>query len=312
MMPQFDNLRNKVLNYRNISQGLCLFFIGLLKKVAIADTFAVYANKGFADVHDLTFMGAWITSLSYTLQLYFDFSGYTDMAIGSSLLFNIRLPNNFNAPYRALDIQDFWRRWHITLSNFLRDYIYIPLGGSRVAEPGILANLLFTFLIGGIWHGAGWTFVIWGLLHGCAMVVHRLWKKLNLRLPALPAWLLTFGFVNVAWVFFRAGSPDEAVILLKAMAGMAGATPPSDMETSLSLIDRLIHAFHRIHGMTDADRSAILLIAAFTALSSLFMSSNQIAERFRPTWSHGLMLFVVAMYAMLNMDKVSEFLYFNF
>lgn len=171
MMPQFVNTRNKVKNYKNIAMGLFIFSIGLFKKVVIADKFAVWATTGFDIVPTLNLVEAWITSLSYTLQLYFDFSGYADMAIGIALLFNIRLPINFNSPYKALNIQDFWRRWHITLSRFMRDYIYIPLGGSRLGEFRIYANLMATFVIGGLWHGAGWTFVFWGFLHGLALVI---------------------------------------------------------------------------------------------------------------------------------------------
>jgi D-alanyl-lipoteichoic acid acyltransferase DltB (MBOAT superfamily) len=200
MMPQFDRLKNKILNYKNLSSGLYLIVIGLFKKVIIADTFAMYANTGFNSPLSIHFLQAWTTSLSYTLQLYFDFSGYTDIAIGSSLMFNISLPINFNSPYRALNIQDFWRRWHITLSRFLRDYIYIPLGGNRQSESRTLLNLAVTFLIGGLWHGAGLTFVFWGFLHGIAMVIHRLWQKLGFNLPNLLAWFLTFQFQRY-WVF---------------------------------------------------------------------------------------------------------------
>ena len=140
-MPQFDRIKNKILNYKNLSSGLYLLAIGLFKKVIIADTFAMYANAGFNSAHSMHFLQAWVTSLSYTLQLYFDFSAYTDMAIGSSLMFNILLPINFNSPYRALDIQDFWRRWHITLSRFLRDYVYIPLGGNRrLRKPHLIES----------------------------------------------------------------------------------------------------------------------------------------------------------------------------
>ena len=156
MMPQFDRLKNKILNYKNLAGGLLLIIIGLFKKVIIADTFATYANAGFNSPHSIHFLQAWISSLSYTLQLYFDFSGYTDIAIGSSLMFNIVLPINFNSPYRALDIQDFWRRWHITLSRFLRDYIYIPLGGNRVSESRTLVELDCHFF--------NWWFVAWGRL----------------------------------------------------------------------------------------------------------------------------------------------------
>jgi D-alanyl-lipoteichoic acid acyltransferase DltB (MBOAT superfamily) len=159
VMPQLESLRNKVKNYGNIAKGLFIFNIGLFKKVIIADTLRLWADKGFGTASDLNFWEGWITSLSYTFQIYFDFSGYTDMAIGAALLFNIKLPTNFNSPYKAANIRDFWRRWHITLTRFLRNYIYTPLGGNRCSESRIYTNVLITFLIGGFWHGAGWTFL---------------------------------------------------------------------------------------------------------------------------------------------------------
>jgi len=217
MMPQFAKTRNKVKNYRNIAIGLFIFSIGLFKKVVIADTFALWATQGFDVTTTLNLFEAWATSLSYTFQLYFDFSGYTDMAIGLALLFNIKLPINFNSPYKATDIQDFWRRWHITLSRFLKDYVYIPLGGNRKGEFRTYNNLLATFIIGGIWHGAGWTFVFWGFLHGIALVIHRAWNKLGFKLWTWLAWLITFNFINISWVFFRAKEWDDAVKVLSGM-----------------------------------------------------------------------------------------------
>lgn len=219
MMPQFANVRNKVINYKNIALGLFIFSLGLFKKVVIADTFAVWATNGFDKAEVLTFFEAWATSLSYTFQLYFDFSGYTDMAIGAALLFNIKLPINFNSPYKATNIQDFWRRWHITLSRFLRDYIYIPLGGNRKGNFRTYNNLMATFVIGGLWHGAGWAFVLWGFLHGFALVVHRIWNSLGFRLNTVVGWIITFNFVNMAWVFFRAKEWDDAIKVLKGMFG---------------------------------------------------------------------------------------------
>ncbi len=204
MMPQFSNSIHFIKNNQNIFIGLFIFSMGLFKKVIIADSFAVWATKGFDVSETLTFVEGWITSLSYTFQLYFDFSGYSDMAIGIALLFNIQLPINFNSPYKAKDIQDFWRRWHITLSRFLRDYIYIPLGGSKKGEINTYTNLIITFLLGGLWHGAGWTFVFWGFLHGLGLVVYRIWRKLDVQLHFLLAWFITFNFINISWVFFRA------------------------------------------------------------------------------------------------------------
>jgi D-alanyl-lipoteichoic acid acyltransferase DltB (MBOAT superfamily) len=222
MMPQFANLRNSVINYRNIAVGLFIFSIGLFKKVIIADTFAVWANAGFDTSMTLNLFEAWATSLSYTFQLYFDFSGYTDMAIGISLMFNIKLPINFNSPYKALNIQDFWRRWHMTLSRFLRDYIYIPLGGNKISSFRTYVNLLATFVIGGLWHGAGWTFIFWGFLHGMALIIHRVWTNLGFKMYTWLAWFITFNFVNIAWIFFRAKSWDDAIKVLKGMVGLNG------------------------------------------------------------------------------------------
>ena len=159
MMPQFSRKRNLFKSHKNITLGIFIFLVGLFKKVVIADTFAIWATDGFDHQPMLTFIEAWITSLSYTMQLYFDFSGYTDMAIGAALLFNIRLPINFNSPYKALNIQDFWQRWHITLSRFLRDYVYLPLGGNRSGRLITHRNYLTVFLLGGFWHGAAWTFI---------------------------------------------------------------------------------------------------------------------------------------------------------
>lgn len=199
MMPQFASHGSKSLNYENIAKGIFIFAIGLFKKVVIADTFAQWSDYGFASPYDLNLIEAWVASLSFGFQLYFDFSGYTDMAIGIALLFNIKLPVNFKSPYKALNIQEFWQRWHITLSHFLRDYISIPLKKRKVT---LHVNILLTFLISGIWHGAGWTFVIWGVLHGMALVILDIWKKFGFKMNIILAWLITFNFLNITRVFF--------------------------------------------------------------------------------------------------------------
>jgi alginate O-acetyltransferase complex protein AlgI len=222
MMPQFYDVKNAFANSANIAKGVLIFCIGLFKKVVIADTFAVWADAGFNADHALSFFDSWGASLSYTFQLYYDFSGYTDMAIGAALIFNIVLPLNFNSPYKSLNIQDFWRRWHMTLSRWLKDYLYIPLGGNRKGKYRMYFNLLATFVLGGLWHGAGWTFILWGALHGFALVIHRLWEKSSLEMPKLFAWACTFLFVNITWVFFRAETVPDAIRMLKSMAGLNG------------------------------------------------------------------------------------------
>jgi alginate O-acetyltransferase complex protein AlgI len=233
IMPQFASRRTWLPRESHLMTGLFLLSVGLFKKLAIADTFAVWADAGFDGKQALDFYAAWGASFSYTFQLYFDFSGYCDMAMGISLLFNIWLPLNFDSPYRSLNIQEFWRRWHITLSHFLRDYVYIPLGGNRKGALRTHTNLLLTFVLGGLWHGASWMFVIWGLLHGTALVVHRLWQSTGWRMPRWMAWAITFLFVNLAWVFFRAKDGASALRIFSGMVDVAsiGFTPVAGVPT---------------------------------------------------------------------------------
>jgi alginate O-acetyltransferase complex protein AlgI len=232
VMPQFETLGRKdglgfgSATYSSLLvDGACLFSIGLLKKLLIADQLGVFVNLGYKAVAPLGFADAWLLSLAYTFQLYFDFSGYADMAVGISMLVGIRIPFNFNSPYWADSIQDFWRRWHMTLSRWLRDYLYIPLGGNRVSSAMIYRNLFVTFLLGGLWHGAAWTFVIWGALHGAACCIHRGWSSAGFRMPKPVAVILTFLFVNMTWVYFRAPDVATANALLLAMATPDFAAP---------------------------------------------------------------------------------------
>jgi alginate O-acetyltransferase complex protein AlgI len=210
IMPQFARPEAQRWNINNVSAGIGWLTLGLFKKVVIADSCAPLANAVFANAADVTILEAWCGVLAYAFQLYFDFSGYSDMAIGVSLFFNVRLPDNFNAPYRAASIVDFWRRWHMTLSRFLRDYLYIPLGGNRFGSYRRYTNLLLTMVLGGIWHGAGWTFLVWGAYHGLLLVGCHLWQERKRPLPAWGARSLTFLAVLVGWTIFRATSLSQA------------------------------------------------------------------------------------------------------
>jgi len=309
MMPQFEDLKNKALCYDNLNMGMFLFLLGLFKKVVIADYLAGYANAGFDTAELLSFFDAWASSLSYTLQLYFDFSGYTDMALGSALMFNIKLPINFNSPYKSTDIQEFWRRWHITLSRFMRDYIYIPLGGNQVSEPKILFNLFLTFLIGGLWHGAGWTFVFWGFIHGVAIIIHRLWKMLNVQMPKALAWFITFNFVNIAWVFFRAKSWESALNVLSGMIGINGVILPEAILQKLKFLETLGIGVGT--GVVSL-RTAIHMIFISMILATLFKNSNDMLAKYKPTLPYMIMAGLVFLIAVLHISKYSEFLYFRF
>jgi len=312
MMPQFAKRRNKVKNYKNIAMGLFIFSIGLFKKVVIADTFAVWATQGFDVATTLNLFEAWATSLSYTFQLYFDFSGYTDMAIGLALLFNIKLPINFNSPYKATDIQDFWRRWHITLSRFLKDYVYIPLGGNRKGEFRTYSNLLSTFIIGGIWHGAGWTFVFWGFLHGIALVIHRAWSKLGLKLWTWLAWLITFNFINIAWVFFRAKEWSDAVKVLGSMFSLDNVVLASSLSDTLSFLsDYNLHFGDYTGSLPDAKDSIFWLFGGLVFIL-FFKNSMELISKFRTSIYYLLIILISFLISIGEMNEFSEFLYFNF
>jgi alginate O-acetyltransferase complex protein AlgI len=231
------------------------------------------------------------------------------MAIGSALMFNIRLPINFNSPYRALNIQDFWRRWHITLSRFLRDYIYIPLGGNRVSEPHVYSNLVITFLIGGLWHGAGWTFVLWGALHGLAIVVHRWWKTLGITMPQILGWFLTFNFVNFAWIFFRAKNFDNAIDVVKGLLGLNGILLPSGLAPVVGFLTRYGVKF----GEGDWSITMIAFLIIFLILSILFQNSNQMLDDFNPSVAKLGFTVVLLVTSIFTIGSVrSEFIYFNF
>jgi len=308
MMPQFASKFNLTKRYKNITLGLFIFSIGLFKKVVIADTFSEWVNYGYGAEY-LNMLEAWATSLSYTFQLYFDFSGYTDMAIGAALLFNIKLPINFNSPYKATSIQDFWRRWHITLSRFLKDYIYIPLGGNRKGTFKTYLNLLITFLIGGIWHGAGWTFILWGVLHGFALIINHIWNTMNIKLPKIIAWFITFNFINITWVFFRAETFEDAKRVLSFMF-FGDFVLPYKIVEKYSLFNNVQAAkvFEHINASSDG---IIWLIAAFIVVLG-FKNSVYYLHNFIPNKINGVIMYLFFVISFLHFTRVSEFLYFNF
>ncbi|HXF80347.1 MAG TPA: MBOAT family protein [Usitatibacter sp.] len=290
MMPQFADRTTKRVDWENVARGLALLAIGLGKKVLIADTLALQANDAFGSVHPLTFGDAWLAILCYTLQIYFDFSGYTDMALGMALMMNIRLPQNFDSPYRQRNLQEFWRHWHMTLTRFLRDYVYIPLGGNRRGEPWTSCAIVATFLLGGLWHGANWTFVAWGLANGVGLVVLRLWGRTGIRLPALAAWLVTFLFVNVAWVFFRAPDMASAVSFLGALRGGGGFAG-----------FRLVVA-----------PVTIATLAAACAIAAWPRNSNRIVAEMTFRWPLQVATALLLAAGILSLSNPTEFLYFNF
>ncbi|PSB15921.1 membrane-bound O-acyltransferase family protein [filamentous cyanobacterium CCP2] len=251
LITQFKNKEIYQANAANLAIGITIFAIGLFKKVMFADGLSACANAVFDAVTNGTspsFFEAWMGSLAYTLQLYFDFSGYSDMAIGIGQMFGILLPLNFNSPYKATSIVDFWNRWHITLSRFLRDYLYIPLGGNRRGEMRRSINLFITMLLAGLWHGAGWTFVFWGGLHGVYLIINHQWRSFRQRvlhhdLSQRPCWesllggCITFLAVVFGWVFFRANDMSTAFTVLDGMIGLNGFSLPEEWSTTFSFLN---------------------------------------------------------------------------
>jgi D-alanyl-lipoteichoic acid acyltransferase DltB (MBOAT superfamily) len=325
MLPQFVNRAKLSLSYQNVAVGGTIFCIGLFKKVVIADSVATFATPVFAEALQgitPTFLVAWQGALAYTFQIYYDFSGYSDMAIGLARLFGILLPLNFNSPYKSLDIIEFWRRWHMTLSRFLRNYVYIPLGGNRKGTSRRYTNLLLTMLIGGLWHGAGWTFIVWGGLHGIYLVLNHAWRYISqcygYTLPQTVARLLTFLAVVVAWVFFRAESLPAALHMLAGMSGQQGSGIPADL-------NEMVAGLIASNGLLWI--GVLPLVTWFLPNTQQFMqayspgidpypsdqrATEQLRLRWQPIHLWALVMAIMAFVSLSHMSNASEFLYFNF
>ena len=311
MMPQFAEHSNKRFNNANFWVGMTLLIIGLAKKVLVADEIAPWANAGFGNAAQVEFVDAWMAALAYTLQIYFDFSGYTDMALGMAWMLNIRLPLNFASPYQSRNIQEFWRRWHMTLSRFLRDYLYIPLGGNRRGPRLALLFVLVTFALGGFWHGANWTFVAWGVFNGLGVIAVQMMDRAGWSLPKGAAWALTAVFTIVAWVFFRASSLDDALHIIGVMFGARGAGMHAAIPQWAPLFDPATYTRTGMDLHLATLWTAAVMVAGF-ALAWCAPNSQTLLMRWQ--WSTRLALFValLAVAALLNLDRVTEFLYFNF
>ncbi len=299
-VPQFEREETYGVDFRNLSLGLVCFFIGLCKKVVIGDTFGIIASAGFEDPAALTQVDAWATSLAYTFQLYFDFSGYSDMAYGAALMFNIRLPINFSTPYRSTNLVEFWKKWHITLSRFITAYLYTPL--VRLADsPSFLvavAATLLSMLIAGIWHGAGWNFIVFGGLHGVGLICNHLWKKKRIGLSPLLGWFLTFNYVNLTFIFFRAETTGDAVHILKRMFSVPDSFHFTLM-ANLALSDMLIQFF-------------VMTLAV--PLAFYGKNSNQFIASFEPKISNVVFTAALIAVSLFYMNSITpqEFLYFDF
>ena len=315
IMPQFHLQENFRFHISSLGLGLTWFALGLAKKVLFADVLAQYATPIFdaaAAGKPVGLLDGWIGACGFALQLYYDFSGYSDMAIGLALMIGMRFPLNFNSPYKARSVVDFWRRWHMTLSRFLRDYLYIPLGGNRKGPRRRYVNLLVTMLLGGLWHGAAWTFVIWGAIHGCGLVVNHAWNKIadpyRLRLPNPIAWALTLVFVMLAWVPFRADNLSAAFTMWKSLLGLHGLAPGETM-TATQLATAAICI------------SGLLAVALFAPNSQQLLSYPRVIvaalrqpTRFVPSlrWAMAAGVAFGIAVSFIITQRPTEFLYFRF
>jgi alginate O-acetyltransferase complex protein AlgI len=317
IIPQFRDRAVATPVGENLTTGLLIFILGLGKKLVLADMFGGFADTGFdaaANGATLTFFESWYATLAYALQIYFDFSGYSDMAIGLARMMNIRFPLNFDSPYQSCDISTFWRRWHITLGLFLRDYVYIPLGGSRQGEGRRIGNLLLTMLLCGLWHGAAWRFVLWGGLHGCYLAIHTLFRHQNVRLPLPVARALTLFAVVVAWVPFRADGLPAAGSMLLSMAGANGIALPSMIVGFLPMLAAIATPVPVLPWLGDArtlsfpEVSACLLLGWFIVL--VLPNVHTMSERGRSLALTSGFAFTVQ--ALFFAPSVAPFLYFQF
>lgn len=314
MIPQFREQERKHLDQNMLAQGIWLFSIGMFKKVMIADVLGKGVDWGFANPEVMTGLEAAVISVLYSLQIYFDFSGYCDMACGLANMFGLKLPLNFSSPYKSASILEFWQRWHITLTRFLRKYIYFPLGGGKKGTVRTMLNVMIVFLISGIWHGAAWTFILWGLLHGCANVLCRLFRRIWDKVPRIMGIFFTFVFVNLTWILFRAESLSQAHVIFSKLAAPWELRISRDflsqfdlleftyVEEHVSVLGNLVGRYPGIH----------LVILLTVALIIVFFKKNCHEKKFVPNLRNAFASIVLLTWSVVSFSELSAFLYFNF
>ena len=315
LIPQFMDESKKLFNWDNFAKGLYMFAMGLAKKVLIADLFAGAANWGFANVQILDTTNAVLASVAYTIQIYFDFSGYCDMAIGIGQMMNLDLPINFDSPYKSLSISEFWRRWHKTLTRFFTRYLYIPLGGNRRGMLRTYLNIMIVYTVSGLWHGANYTFIAWGILQGILCVLNRHWEKQLSRLHPALCWLATFALINLSWTFFRADSIGDALIFLKRFF-ILDIGPVNENLAASFLIPEIQFILRNIPAMEYLlYEPEPFLLPFYAGAVALFLGSDNAHEHmdtFTPTPGRLLFTALLLAAAILTFGSVSTFLYFNF
>ena len=317
VIPQFENEKNHKFNFENFSKGIMAFAFGLAKKVLIADLFGRVVDIGFADVGSLNTLTALITMLAYTIQIYFDFSGYCDMATGIALMFNVKLPMNFNSPYKATSVLDFWKRWHITLTRFFTQYVYIPLGGSRKGKIRTYINVFIIFLLSGIWHGANYTFIIWGIMHGIASIINRIFKDKIDKQNVVINWMITFIFINITWVMFRANSIQDALVFYKKLLSFnfGNTAMLTDMIKVFKFSEMTIVqlVIPKIYNFLISYKVIMQGFFAFCIFAVLNMkNTNERIDNFKGSNLKAITTSVLLFLSVMSFTQVSTFLYFNF
>lgn len=311
LMPQLIDETKKRIDYENLNTGLYIFVRGLAKKVLLADYFAKIADGGYMVIDELTAFSAFIVMISYTLQIYFDFGGYSDMAIGLARMINIELPVNFNSPYKALNINDFWKRWHITLTRFFRNYVYLPLGGNRKGLTRTCINIFIIFLLSGIWHGANWTFVVWGAMHGIAQVLYRLMYNHMKRIPNFISWLMTFLFVNLTWIMFRANSISDALLFYRRLFVWDGVEiHPIIIETFCGIPEIQIIGF--LVPMIPISCWSIVLVCMGIFGALIMRNTIEKVQKIDGSIISTIMTVILGVWCICSFSGGSTFLYFNF
>ncbi len=315
MVPQFADVEKKKFNADNFSKGIYAFALGLGKKVIIADAFGLVVDKAFNEMLGLGTLNALFAMLSYTIQIYFDFSGYCDMATGIGKMMNIDITMNFNSPYKAVNIVDFWKRWHMTLTRFFTRYIYIPLGGNRKGALRTYLNIFIVFLVSGIWHGANWTFILWGVLHGIANIITRFIDKktiiysCNNKVINAVSWILTFAFINLTWVIFRADSVSDALEFYKQIFSF-NIIPVDNNLLGLLRSDGLSLVCYFVPLVGDyIKKIAPMIFVVFALISSVFLkNTNERISVFKPTFLKSLVTAIILVWSIMSFAGVSSFL----
>lgn len=317
LIPQFNDPSRKQINYDNMAKGFYRFTLGLSKKLLLADNLGKFVDIGYANIPNLGTSNSILVILSYTLQIYFDFSGYCDLASGICQMLNLDLCENFDGPYRSLSITEFWKRWHISLTRFFRNYLYIPMGGNRKGKVRTYLNNLFIFLVSGLWHGAATHFVLWGAIHGVGIIISKLISPISMKIPKIIRWILTFAFVNLAWVFFRADDTTVALNMLRQLftggfiplnSELIAACIPTECQLLQWIILKVAPGFTYYSGCIIW--IALVIIAIY--FSAYSKTTRQRCDSFRASGIKVAVTVILFTWSVLSLSEVAEFIYVNF